>query len=281
MATRREAAVFRCAKITVMNATLTAPATQTGPLSAAQVEHFMTEGWTLAEAVVPAGHVELLRGGAQRSIDRIHAEMDRAGSDVLGINHRGKRYFSSDPSLAHQALYDFIYSPLMAGICRQLLGDQVNVFWEQYVVKTAEGGHAFAWHQDSGYVAHEHPRYLTCWVALDDMSEENGTISVLPFGRAPRRGLREPHRQDPQLNDLVGYDGPDPGELVCCPTGSIALFTSLTLHRSGCNRTRRQRRVYLIQYSAGVIAKPDGEPWGRTECFLRDGVVVGERRTTR
>ncbi len=117
--------------MTVMNATLTAPAIQIGPLSAAQVDHFMTEGWTLAEAVVPACHVELLRGGAQRSLDRIHAEMDRAGSDVLGINHRGKRYFSADPSLAHQALYDFIYSPLMAGICRQLLGDQVNVFWEQ------------------------------------------------------------------------------------------------------------------------------------------------------
>lgn len=261
-----------------MTATASAPATQTGPLTTAQIDHFMREGWTLAEAIVPADHVRLLRDGGQRSIDKIHAEMDANHSDVLGINHRGKRYFSSDPSLANPSLYDFIYSPLMAGICRQLLGPEVNVFWEQYVIKAGEGGHAFAWHQDSGYVAHEHPRYLTCWVALDDMSEENGTISVLPFNRAPLRGRREPHRQDPKLNDLVGYDGSDPGELVCCPTGSIALFTSLTLHRSGANRTPRQRRVYLIQYSKGVIAKPDGQPWGRTEVFLRGGQVVGERR---
>ena len=41
----------------------------------------------------------------------------------------------------------------------------------------------------SGYVGTDTPHrpYLTCWVALDDMSEENGTVHVLP---APRAGIR-------------------------------------------------------------------------------------------
>ena len=249
------------------------------PLSIAQVEQYRTQGWTLAESVVPAQHLNLLRGGAQRSIDHIHAEMDAKHTDTVGINHRNKRYFTAHPSFQQPDLYQFIYSPLMAGICRQLIGPDVRVFWEQYVIKAGDGGHAFAWHQDSGYVGDEHEPYLTCWVALDDMSEANGTISVLPFSRAPGHGARVPHRQDPVLNDLVGYDGPDPGDLVCCPAGSIALFTSCTLHRSGMNRTDKQRRTYLIQYSRSVITKPSGKPWGRTECFLRDGQVVGERRS--
>lgn len=245
------------------------------PLSDAQVRHYREHGWTLLPAALPAAHLDLLRGSCQTAIDAMHAEMDRQGSDTLGINHRGKRYFSINTSQAAPRLFDFIYSPLMAGICRQLLGGDVRVFWEQYVVKGAEVGMSFSWHQDSGYVAatSPHPPYLTCWVALDDMSEENGTIHVLPTSRCGIRARVE-HERDPATNDLVGYFGQDPGDRVDCPAGSLALFSSITFHRSGCNRSPRMRRVYLIQYSAGRITKPDGSPWGRDEELLRDGRLM-------
>ena len=261
------------------NQPIAQPSGVPGPLDQAQLERFRRDGFCVAEALLPPQHLALLRDQCQAAIDQLHAEMDRLGTDTLGIAHRGRRYFAAQPSLRDAALYDFIYSPLMAAVCRQLLGNEVHVFFEQYVVKAGERGDGFAWHQDSAYVSHAHPPYLTCWVALDDMTQENGTISVLPFGRAPLRGALEPHRQDPVLNDLVGYAGDDPGELVLCPAGSVAFFSSLTLHRSGVNRTPRQRRVYLIQYSGEVIRRPDGTPWERSEVFLRDGQVVGERRT--
>lgn len=242
------------------------------PLTEAQIRSYREHGWTLLPAALPAPHLDLLRGSCQTAIDSMHAEMDRLGKDVLGINHRGKRYFSINTSRQAPRLFDFIFSLFMAGICRQLLGEDVRVFWEQYVVKGAETGMSFSWHQDSGYVAADspHPPYLTCWVALDDMSEENGTIFVLPTSRL---GIRErvEHRRDPATNDLVGYFGADPGDRVDCPAGSLALFSSVTFHRSGWNRTPRMRRVYLIQYSAGRIARPDGSPWGRDEVLLAGG----------
>jgi hypothetical protein len=242
------------------------------PLTDAQVRAYREHGWTLLPAVLPTGHLDLLRGSCQTAIDAMHARMDALGTDTLNINHRGKRYFSTNTSHQEPRLFDFIFSPLMAGICRQLLGDEVRVFWEQYVVKGAEHGMSFAWHQDSGYVTAEtrHEPYLTCWVALDDMSEENGTIAVLPTSRLGIRARVE-HQHDPVTNDLVGYHGADPGDRVDCPAGSIALFSSVTFHRSGTNRSPRMRRVYLIQYSAGRIAKPDGSPWGRDEVLLRAG----------
>ncbi len=253
-----------------------APAT-TAPLSQRHLDQYRRDGYCVVERGIPAEHLELLRAGSQQSIDAVHAEMDRRGTDTVDLNHRGRRYFSGHPSLTNPTLFDFIYSPLMEGVCRQLLGQDVNVFWEQYVVKAAEKGDGFAWHQDSAYVAHEHEPYLTCWCALDDMTVENGTISVLPFTRAPHGGTRLPHRQDPVLNDLVGYDGADPGEVVICPAGSIAFFTSVTLHRSGVNRTSRMRRVYLIQYSAGKLVNHEGTPWGRTETFLAGGQRIAQR----
>jgi hypothetical protein len=247
-----------------------------GPLTAAQVQEFFIQGFTLAPAIVPPHLLALLRDECQGAIDRIHAEMDAQGTDTLFINHRGKRYFAHDVTVHRRQLRAFVFGELMAGIVRQLVGAQAYFFLDQYVVKAAEQGMAFGWHQDSGYIAAEHPHrpYLTCWTALDDMSEANGTISVLPLTRPGVPRQRIDHHQDARTNDMVGYDGPDPGDLVTCPAGSIALFSSITFHRSGFNRTERMRRVYLTQYSPEPILRPDGQPWNRAEPFLRDGRVV-------
>ena len=74
----------------------------------------------------------------------------------------------------------------MSEISRGLLGETVYLHNEQFVVKGQDQRSRFAWHQDSGYSvyrggAEPHQPYLTCWIALDDMSAQNGTISVLSF----------------------------------------------------------------------------------------------------
>jgi hypothetical protein len=51
----------------------------------------------------------------------------------------------------------FLFSELMAQIARAALGDTVYLFNEQYVVKAAERGMRFGWHQDSGFVGYPHP----------------------------------------------------------------------------------------------------------------------------
>jgi len=239
------------------------------PLSAAQRAQYRSEGYTILPRVIPADLLQLLRDNCQLAIDSTDREMDRLGTDVIGINHRNKRYFSLHTSLLQPKLWDFIRSPLMLSICNDLLEPEAYVFWEQYVVKMAESHMSFAWHQDSGYVDDDTPHdpYLTCWCALDDMTFENGTISVLPFSRAGGC-VRHPHVKESGTNDLVGYTGSDPGELVVVPAGSIALFTGFTLHRSGANITGKARRSYLIQYSNEVIRRPDFTPWGRSERVL-------------
>ena len=247
-------------------------------LTAAQRTQYHEQGWCVLERAIPAPLLELLRDNCQAAIAATDREFDRQGTDVLGINHRGKRYFSCHPSLTQPGLWQFIRSPLMTGICRDLLGPDAFVFWEQYVVKMAESNMRFAWHQDGTYVEHSAPGtvfapYLTAWCALDDMSAANGTIDVLPYPRAGGRDLW-PYRVEDGSNDLVAYDGPDPGIPVVVPAGSIALFSSHTLHRSGANTTGRARRSYLIQYSEAVVVRPDGAPWGRTEAVLRAGVPV-------
>jgi len=240
-------------------------------ITAEQRQQFRDEGYFVLERCIPEEHLAMLRDELQGFIEDIDQKMDEGGVEVEGLNHKGKRYFIALRHNERPRIADFLFSDLMAEICRATIGDPAWLFWEQYVVKAADVGMKFAWHQDSGYLRnnlpdHEIP-YLTCWCALDDVSEENGTIYVLPYSRAGTREIVEHVRQE-GTNDLVGYTGDDPGVPVVVPAGSIAVFSTTVMHRSGANRTDRQRRSYIAQYSAEPILRPGGEAVGFVDPIL-------------
>ena len=240
-------------------------------ITAAQRQQYRDEGYFILESVMPDAFMELLRGECQAFVARKDAEMEE-GAERQGINQKGKRYFISNCFRTQPSLRQFLFSEMMADICRATLGDTAYLFWEQYVVKGA-GGTSFSWHQDSGYVGDpDHKPYLTCWCALDDMHEANGTVHLLPFSQV---GIRTwvKHERDPESNDLVGYTGSDPGITVECPAGSIAVFSSYNFHASGPNTTDALRRVYLAQYSCEPIMQ-GGELKGSAEPLLLDGTYV-------
>ncbi len=242
----------------------------------AQKQQFENEGYFVLDAVIPPDLLTILREACQKSIDKVEREMDAQGTDVIGLNRRNSRYFASGYDKHYPEAGAFLFSPLMADVCRETIGPDAFLFYEQYVVKAAEKGMAFSWHQDSGYVGYPHPPYLTCWCPLDDVSEENGTVYILPYDRAGTRTM-VPHKMDPATNDKVGYFGDDPGIPVICPAGSIAVFASTVFHRSGFNRTPNMRRVYLAQYSPVVITTDDrSRPLNYATPFLGNGEIVAE-----
>ena len=167
----------------------------------------------------------------------------------------------------------------MAEICRATLGEVAYLFNEQWVVKGAEVGMKFAWHQDSGYVKFRDPQtthkpYLTCWTPLDDVDETNGTVYLLPHSRAGTKNHIFDHKREEGTNDLIGYTGDDPGIAIKAPAGSVACFSSTSFHRSGANTTEAMRRVYLTQYSAEPLISSDGTLWGDAVPFVKGGANV-------
>lgn len=243
------------------------------PLTDAHVQQFRDEGYFVLENVIPPEHLQNLRDECARFIAQKDAEMDALGVDVLGITHRGSRYFIGHPSQKSDKVRAFDWSELMAQICRATLGENAFLFSDQYVVKGAERGMKFGWHQDSGYVGYPHPPYLTCWCTLDDVNVANGSVNILPFSRAGSRDL-VPHVKDPQTNDMVGYFGDDSGIPVIAPAGSIACFSSTVFHSSGSNTTDNMRRIYLAQFSATPILTDDGS---RVRDLAEPVVQGGER----
>ena len=241
-----------------------------------QIKQYRQEGYFILENVIPGDALEGLRAECQRYIDKFDAEMEAKGIKTLGITHYKKRYFISNRGKDSSIITNFLFSELMAQIAQATLGDEAYLFNEQYVVKAAEVGTKFAWHQDSGYIGHYHKPYLSCWCALDDMTEANGTVYVLPYERA---GMQADdlfdHTVEAGTNDKIGYHGDDPGIPALVPAGSIVVFSSRTFHRSSQNTTDRMRRSYLAQYSAEPIMNKDGtELWGQAVPLLKEGKRV-------
>ncbi len=244
-------------------------------ITEAHRQQYREEGYFIVENAIPGDHLQILRDSCDHLIAVMHREMDRLGTDHIHISHRNKRYHIAKQYEQAPGLSEYIFSELMAEVCRATIGETAFLFYDQYVVKAAEQGIKFSWHQDSGYLGFSHRPYVTVWAAVDDMTEENGTAYVLPWSKCGIRTLVE-HVRDEESGDKVGYFGSEPGVPAIVPAGSLVVFSSLTFHRSGANQTDQMRRAYVTQYSAEPIHRPDSSELMHLGVpFLRDNQRVG------
>ena len=227
------------------------------------------KGFFVLERVIPPEHLQLLREEGQRLRDALDAEMERRGVSQIGLSFKDSRYFFSMWGKSDR-IPEFMFSELMADICRSLLGPEAYLSFEQFVVKCDRGGMKFSWHQDSGYVPEGHKPYVSCWCTLDDVNEANGTVYLIPYDRAGTK-TRIEHTIDPVTQDRIGYFGNDPGDPIVAPAGSIAVFSSTVFHRSGPNLSDGIRRIFLPQYSAEPVLNAEGKPVYIAEKFLENG----------
>ena len=255
----------------------------TGLVSEGDKALFREEGYLVIERALSEETQRMLREECSYFVGYLDAQLDSRAASTSGITHRGKRYFIANRYRLSTRLWRFVFSATTAEICHRLLGDDVVLFHEQWVVKGAEQGMTFSWHQDSGYLKAQDPNtvhapYLSCWCALDDVDERNGTVYLLPHSRGGTKGRIHHHVRQPGSNDLVGYRGDDPGIAITAPAGSIVCFSSYNLHRSGANTSDEMRRVYLLQYASGTIASSrTGKRMNMNVPFVRDGKIVYDR----
>jgi ectoine hydroxylase-related dioxygenase (phytanoyl-CoA dioxygenase family) len=155
-----------------------------------------------------------------------------------------------------QAAKDFALQPAIKDVCHDLLGDDVRLYWDQSVYKKTAKEQEVLWHQDTGYAFTEPQHYLTIWVPLVDVDEENGCPWIAPG--LHRLGTLEHWRTDIGYACLEAYADAAP---VPARAGDAVVFASLTPHRTGPNlRVGTVRKAYVLQYclEGTVTVAPDG-----------------------
>ncbi|NKB68573.1 MAG: hypothetical protein GKR89_16040 [Candidatus Latescibacteria bacterium] len=247
-------------------------------ISDADISQFEELGYFVGEG--DFGHDAL--GAMASEMDRVYAqaleEAEATGDPQQIEAARTRRSFSQFHALSEVGS-QFVRQPFYLEACTRLLGPDADLYYNQATTKMPQGrGKVFEWHQDSGYTTTEPLAYITCWTAISDSDQENGCIWVIP--ESHRWGVLE-HQAEAETQDQYGgKNAQQVDDRQAIPVemraGQVAVFSSLTLHRSGPNTSAdRPRRGFVPQYHVpGAILVSSGEVVGDQVPVLRGGKPV-------
>jgi ectoine hydroxylase-related dioxygenase (phytanoyl-CoA dioxygenase family) len=133
------------------------------------------------------------------------------------------------------------------------------LYGDQAFLKPAFEGSEKPQHQDNSYFRiTPHDAGVTCWIAVDDSTEQNGCMRYVPgshkLGLLPHKSLTPVHLT-PDVNFKLADE-----VAVPIPAGAAIFHHLLCLHSSRANTSPHSRRAWALH-----IANPAGQspvkPW--------------------
>ena len=211
-------------------------------------------------------------------VEALVAELDEISRPTHEGHHLFYEYHSNesrDPNrkLFHalgawriaQAFHDLAWNAAFVAPASQLLGGPVRFWHDQLFCKPARDGGVVAWHQDYSYWTRTRPMaHLSCFIALDDSTRENGCLQYVPgshrWNLLPITGLAgDMHAIETVLTpEQKEHFNPIPVELK---RGEASFHHPMMVHGSRENNTERPRRATVINvFLDGVCSASDSPP---------------------
>jgi ectoine hydroxylase-related dioxygenase (phytanoyl-CoA dioxygenase family) len=232
-------------------------------VSPGQIAAFREQGYLILPDLVSEAELTPLEEIFERFM---RAEVEGMGRDFCDMSGPYGRAFEDFnlinavlPRHYWPALKDNVFERRATSIARQLIGDDAVLDYDQFLAKRPRRpGAVFAWHQDLGYWPSGTPdtRTVTCSLALDDATLENGCLRVVPGSHLEAR-LR-PHRpmawtSAPELRDeahtlSVELGAGDHVVALPVPRGGITVHNERIVHGSAGNQTDGWRRTYVVAH---------------------------------
>ena len=241
-------------------------------LSDEQVEHYRRYGYVSGIRVLEPYQIEQLRRELEAFFDPAHC-----GRELWYEYHTNE---SPDPDqvLFHAlgawrigpGLHDILWHRAWTVPASQLLEGPVRFWHDQLFCKPPQEGGVVAWHQDYSYWTRTRPMaHLTCWIGLDDATEENGCLEYIPGSHQwellPITGLAGDMDAIRQvLNDDQWEQLQHPVKIEL-KAGEASFHHPLLIHGSRCNRSQRPRRAVVLNAVRDGVRSDSNEP-------LLDGV---------
>jgi phytanoyl-CoA hydroxylase len=235
-------------------------------LAPGQAEQFDREGFVVVPGLLAPGEV----AAALAAIDELAAASEAALRDRpvgrRSISEAGAITFTTHLVTRSAVARMRSAHPRIVALARDLVGDDVRLYWDQAVDKFPERRRRFSWHQDNGYSFVEPQEHPTAWLALTDATLAHGCPQVA-------RGFHRLGMLRHRFVDPLGYEClsevADPA-VAEVPAGGAVVLSSLTPHLTGPNTTGAARTAYVLQYApsgARVLGgDPRGEPKERLPC---------------
>lgn len=274
----------------------TATAVRTSPLSADEILEFSRRGFVRPGRVLDDDQVDNLRRALAQARER-EAEAGREydlldpalwpEEDRLPPEPGKSVGFLFNLWLWNDEVRQVSFDPTLARWAAQLIGArQVRLLEDNALFKDPGQGGSLQWHQDHPYWPLAQPNAVTAWVALDDVTVENGAMKMvagshltgetLPaaFGTGTTylEDLRPPTVRPIEDPEAAGHEI----TTIDLGVGEVSFHHSLTWHASGPNVSDRPRRSIVVRFVG------DGTVWlgsRRYEFNYGDdevGIEIGE-----
>lgn len=235
-------------------------------LTSDQIDFFRKNGYVSGVRILSENQIAILREAANRLMDPSHP-----GHHLFYEFHRNESSTSGTVlfhALGHwriePAFHDLLWHPAFVTPAMQLLDGRPRFWHDQLFSKPARHGGVVAWHQDYSYWTRTQPmQHLTCWIGLDDSTQENGCLWYVPGSHCwpllPITGLAGDMDEIRTVLSDEQKDAfrPVPIELKA---GEASFHHPLMVHGSYENRTDRPRRAAVVNvFRDGVRSASDGE----------------------
>jgi hypothetical protein len=189
----------------------------------------------------------------------------------------------NNPVARDPLFWDVVRAPGVTDPLIQLLGPNLRLFGSKLNMKSAGYGAAVEWHQDWAFYPHTNDDVLAIGIMLDDVTEENGPLMVLPgshtgpvFDHHNDEGIFVGGIEDVGRKLDLSQAVPIHGR-----AGAMSVHHVRAVHGSSLNLSGKPRRILFYE-----IAAADAWPlWSdvtntkyRNVQHFKDLMIVGEHR---
>lgn len=239
-----------------------------------QVEHFHEFGFVSGIRILSDEQMELLQNDLARFFDPQHE-----GHELWHEYHSNE---SADPNrvLFHalgawriaESFHDLLWHPGFVRPAEQLLDGPVRFWHDQLFCKPARHGGVVAWHQDFSYWTRTEPMaHLTCWIGLDDATQDNGCLQYIPgshrWDLLPITGLAGDMNAIEEVLTTDQWEEFQNPVAIELKAGEASFHHPLMVHGSRENSTDQPRRATVINAFRDGVCSDTDQP-------LLDGVPV-------
>ena len=241
-----------------------------------QVAQFHQKGYIVVEDLLSTDEVETLR---QEVVDIVEGRSDfpaakieyepNPGPDVAPIDRLRKL---NECALNASVFMDHARNSAILDVVEDLLGPDLKLYGDQMFLKPP-GGMEKTYHQDSPYFKIDPMALVSSWVAMDDVTQENGCLWVVP---GSHKGGALDHSEVWMVGDRKDMTVPEAAfdrnaeEPITMKMGDCSFHHSLLLHRSGPNNTPHRRRGLATHYMSAQ-SRWTGAPEDKPDYLLLRG----------
>ena len=224
----------------------------TNVLNSEQIQHFRTEGYVVVDSLfhetdlapIDVAITDLTQQALTSDETSAILELEPEPVDGQPVPRRIYNPFDQ-----HEAFRSLATDERVLDRIESLIGPDFNLQHSKLNMKPAAVGSPVEWHQDLAYFPHTNEDLITTLVYLDEATEDNGCLQVLP---RHQHHFFDHTATDGTFAGMITEDLSDerygPAVPLPAPAGSVIFMHCVLPHSSLPNRSTRPRRTLILEY---------------------------------